>query len=278
MEKTIESGLKYVDNGVSSDRLIVLVGGLGDVHNGFYSMNIMEFGQEEGIRVVSLGLRSMPDYNYYTINNDVQDLQVFYKELRMKEYACIWFIGHSTGCQILMLFASAVALRDSEIIILQAPVSDREYEESRNNNLKKTLGIASKLSEIMRFENAKNDPDLDKHQMILYLRHNDTPFRADRFLSLFQKGGTEDFFSIGQEIDHINACSAKVYAILSLYDEYVVSPIDEIEEHLKGIRNMQKVYRIKADHGLLEGFDEFISVLHEIISQTGRETGLEVSP
>ncbi|EIJ87333.1 hypothetical protein NEQG_02456 [Nematocida parisii ERTm3] len=267
MERCIECGLKYKDNDVQSDRLIVLIGGLGDTHKGFYTDVLMKFGVYYGIRVFSLGLRSMPDYNYYTIHDDVEDVQKFYKALGMDKYAGVWYIGHSTGCQVLMLFASKKVYRESEVIILQAPVSDREYEESTNPNLLRTLEIARKLNEIMQFENQKEELDERKHQMVLYMRHNGLPFRADRILSLFEKSGDEDFFSIGQSTDSANRSKTKAYAVVSKSDEYMVSPINEVIEQLKRIKNMQGVYTIEADHSLVYGMDKFLKILECIINQ-----------
>ncbi|KAH9386785.1 uncharacterized protein NEMAJ01_1681 [Nematocida major] len=253
MKKTA-SGLAYCDNGVESEYLIVLVGGLGDTADGFYSGEMMDRGASMGVRVFSLGLRSMPNYGLHSIHDDVHDVSVMYTELGMQAYAGVWFIGHSTGCQVLMLYAQAHKPRKSEVFILQAPVSDREYEESVNPEIKSVVEAAERL-----IESAEETDSV-------FLMYKNSQIRADRIISLFKPGGDEDFFSTDQKIECFNRFNADMYCILSAFDEYAVKPVEEIARHFRKVPGMKKVCVIESDHSLTYGRERFFEALEQIVS------------
>lgn len=272
IRKSIKSGLEYYDNKVESERIIILIGGLGDTPDGFYSKEVMKFGKENGIKVISLGLRSMPYYYLYRIEEDLEDLTAFYKELKISAYKNAWFIGHSTGCQILMLFSQEKEKRDSEVFILQAPVSDREYEESKNSRLKLDVREAEYiLSHFKKFIRRYRLCE-DKVFMFYNYEYQNTKFLLYRFLSLFKKGGTEDFFSLDQDPSYLNKSETDIYSIVSTEDEYIVKPIEQIVNHLKKIRNMKKIYLLPGDHGFTQDISPFLGTLKEIISLSVKET------
>ncbi|KAI5190722.1 hypothetical protein NEMIN01_1187 [Nematocida minor] len=263
-KKVTQSGLEYYDNNILSSSVFILVGGLGDSMDGFYVDSMMQFGIKNNHRVLSVGLRSMPHYGLYTIDDDVQDINSFYTDLEIEGYEYVWFIGHSTGCQVLMLYSMRKKMKENETIVLQAPVSDREHAESKSVNVKEKIKVAQKLVEMMN----------ENEGMILYLSHEEGIIRADRFISLFMEGGKEDFFSLGQSTKHLNPSNAKIFSILSTEDEYVVSPIDKIVEHLKSIAGMEDVYLVRSNHGFTgehgsTGLSDFLQIISCIIAKSG---------
>lgn len=268
--KVSESGIVYYENRIESENMIFLVGGLGDMANGFYTSEIFQFGAHNRCKTISIQLRSMPEYGLYTIDSDVEDVAQLYTDLSINNYKSVVFIGHSTGCQILLLYSICKKKRSTEVIVLQAPVSDREYEERANPSLSETLALAEDLSQTM---DKRNSIDQNKEEnTVLYLKYRGMPMRADRFISLFKKGGKEDFFSIGQKTSHLNKSETRIYAVLSKYDEYQTAPIEKSLEQIKSIPHMEETFLINSTHGLvgtdqfsLSGLEEFCSILKRIL-------------
>ncbi|KAI5187492.1 hypothetical protein NEHOM01_2219 [Nematocida homosporus] len=243
----IISGVLVVNNRVESCSKLIYIGGLGDSVVGGYVGQLMEFGRKHGVQVISLGLRSMPYYGMHSINDDVVDLETVYKYLELDSQDSVWLLGHSTGCQVIMLFLGEK--RDSRIkgAILQGPVSDREYEEHTNPHLAEQIKIAEQTSGVLPF----------KHQGQYII--------AERFLSLFKEGGKEDFFSLGQETGHMNQAQVPLYAIVSSQDEYLVADSEAVKTHLMSISNMVNVEILEGNHSLLDNLPQFFKILAEIV-------------
>jgi alpha-beta hydrolase superfamily lysophospholipase len=71
----------------------------------------------------------MPNYKIYTIDNDVEDV---HKIVQLNKNKKITLFGHSTGCQIALIYLKSHGSSQISSVILQAPCSDVEYEEHLN--------------------------------------------------------------------------------------------------------------------------------------------------
>ncbi|KAI5172118.1 hypothetical protein NEFER03_1363 [Nematocida sp. LUAm3] len=239
----------YISNKVSSEVAIVYVGGLGGNPMEGYVKDLLLFGETNKIRVFSLSLRSMPLYQNFLIEDDVSDLHTFYKN-KLQIYKELYIIGFSTGAQILMLWCSSIT--NNVTLILHGPVSDREYEESVNKELPLQLRAA---------EQSKGFVSFPRHPKI----------RAERFLSLFKKGGTEDIFSVGQKVTHLNPNRLRIFSLVGEHDEYIVTPRDTYTAHLYSIPGMQKVSFIPGDHALSDNTPGVLSFIQHIIQHTNKQ-------
>ena len=66
----------------------------------------------------------MPNYKIFTINNDVEDLHKIVEQNKNRK---VTLLGHSTGCQVALLYLKTYGTSEIYSIILQAPCSDVEY-------------------------------------------------------------------------------------------------------------------------------------------------------
>ena len=138
-------------------------------------------------------------------------------------------IGHSTGCQNaihLTKYGESDILEDLKGIVLQAPVSDREYVMVENpTQYKENIEYARRLQ-----EQGKEDEMMPRSAFW-------APITAYRFLSLQDKGGDDDFFSsdytdeeMAVRLKHVGQCGQffglRALVAFSKEDEYVPSHID----------------------------------------------------
>lgn len=237
----------YATNGKSSTEAILYIQGLGDVLGSGCTKILNEFATSKNLFFVGIGTRSMPNYGIYQIENDAEDIECVYNHLQMKKYRRVWMIGHSTGCQALMIYAERA--KSNTAFILQAPVSDREYEEKIDKNLKKRISIAENMN--------KN--------MIMPEKHNGNYITAGRYLDLFQKGGKEDIFSLGEDTSRVNRSNHRIYAIVSKNDEFLAVPLQKHIDHLKSINGMQSVTVIEAEHNPENEKEAVTAAINEIL-------------
>jgi Protein of unknown function (DUF1749) len=106
-------------------------------------------------------------------------------------------LGHSTGCQDLVylwknLSPTNILKSKIKLLVLQAPVSDREGSEVNDPDLPKKLQHCQQL--------------VDEGQGNEMVPRNFfwAPITAQRFLDLHSKGGTDDFFSSDFTDDELN--------------------------------------------------------------------------
>ncbi|OAG29624.1 hypothetical protein NEDG_00757 [Nematocida displodere] len=222
---------------------IVVVGGLGDgLFTIPYVQPLMQFGYAHNLVVITAKFRSMPHYGLYTIEDDVSDLERVNRLCDTSSFEKVFMIGHSTGCQVLMEYIQRQA-NSKETIILQGPVSDREYEESTNPMLHAQLEAAKASKGVLPFT------------------HNHQPITAERFLDLFQRGGREDWVSIGGCTRGLNPHEREMYSVISRKDEYLRVEPETLRTHLESITGMKKVFIVDGRHSL-EGAEEvFLDVL-----------------
>jgi alpha-beta hydrolase superfamily lysophospholipase len=63
----------------------------------------------------------MPNYRIFPISSDIEDL---HKIVLQNQGNKIILLGHSTGCQVSMLYLKIHGSQNISKVILQAPVSD----------------------------------------------------------------------------------------------------------------------------------------------------------
>ena len=92
-------------------------------------------------------------------------------------------MGHSTGCQISVAYAASGRQRELVSgIVLQAPVSDREY-------------MATLPETETHLAAAESMVAAGKGQELMPISADEAPISADRFVSLAGRGGADDMFS-----------------------------------------------------------------------------------
>eukprot|EP00937_MAST-01D_sp_MAST-1D-sp2_P002615 g2615.t1 len=131
-------------------------------------------------------------------------------------------MGHSTGCQIAVQFVRRGSRRGwVRGIILQAPVSDREYMAT----LPGTRGHLELAQRLVRE---------DRGAELLPRAADEAPICAERFASLAGRGGEDDLFSSdlsGEELDeclgHVRRAGVLSLVVFSAADEYVPAHVDK---------------------------------------------------
>ncbi|KAI5192278.1 hypothetical protein NECID01_1872 [Nematocida sp. AWRm77] len=238
----------YVTNDTESPVCIVLVNGLGDAWDSTYAQSLFRYGRKQGISVVSLHLRSMPEVNGLSIWDDCEDICSMYKTCALDKYTRVCFVGHSSGAQALLIFATQTVLAPEKVVfVLQGAVSDREYEEKTNKSLPKQLEVCRSTTGNIPFAH-------------LYSR-----IHCCRFIDLFSAGSPEDFFSVGQPTLHLNPHKYSVYFVVGECDEYIVVPLNMHISHLKGIPGTKAVCVLPGNHALQGCEDKFFCLLENAL-------------
>jgi pimeloyl-ACP methyl ester carboxylesterase len=126
----MESKLVAFTNDIESNIVILYIGGLGDtLLSTPFTSEMLDFCTSKKVRIIIPQLKSMPNYRIFPISSDVEDLHKIVEKNKGKK---IILLGHSTGCQVSMVYLKKYGSKDINQVILQAPVSDVEYEESIN--------------------------------------------------------------------------------------------------------------------------------------------------
>lgn len=170
---------------------------------------------------------SYSGYGTGTLDRDVEELSQFIQHLS-EEWNCkrIMIIGHSTGCQIaihLTNYGPEEILSYLYGIVLQAPVSDQE------------AGTLSPETERYLVWAREQPPEISHTLMPIDAHY--TPITIERYLSLFDYNGQDDYFSsyhkdheFQQKFRGIRTRSLTLKRILVAYsmnDEYVPPSIDK---------------------------------------------------
>jgi pimeloyl-ACP methyl ester carboxylesterase len=230
---------------LESEKALVLVPGLGDrVFSLAYIDDLRCACHSKGVALVHFEMRSLPHYGLHLISEDVEDIRDVHRFL-LEIYREVMFLGHSTGCQDLLLYARELELPTT--FVLQGPVSDREYELSVNPELEAQLEIARSTEGVLPFT------------------HRGEFVRGDRFVDLFSRGGKEDLFSLGQEVDGKKSPHA-LHFLISGEDEYLVVDAFLLKERLEMFPGCTNVRIIGgADHGITRGRAEFIEIIKGLL-------------
>lgn len=115
---------------------------------------------------------------------ELQELIQYLSEFRNGQQFAL--VGHSTGCQDAVYFlrhAKPSCRAKMRLVVLQAPVSDREGAQDQDPKLQEKLGFAETLVQA------------GKGQEMVPRDFFWAPMTAQRFVDLHEKGGSDDFFS-----------------------------------------------------------------------------------
>ncbi|KAH7354110.1 dolichol-phosphate mannosyltransferase [Plectosphaerella cucumerina] len=205
---------------------IIFVGGLGDgPHTVPFVRPLAEHLASAGLdySVFEIRIRSsFTGFGYSSLANDVEDISSLVAYLREQGKQKIVLMGHSTGSQDCIEYATNKE-QPVDGFILQGPVSDRE-------------GAANFLDADVLRDSCKLAADMiaeGKGQWMLrpeQVGHCFDPINAYRWHSLISKGGDDDYFSSDLDEETVskfwNRFEKPALALYSAEDEHVPASVD----------------------------------------------------
>jgi hypothetical protein len=259
----------------------ILLGGLSD---GLlpvpYTQQLQHVCQQHDWSLVQPVLSSSyTGFGHGSLQRDCDELQELLNYLitfrNGKEFA---LIGHSTGCQDVIYFmkhATTVLTCRIRLVVLQAPVSDREDAMQQNQY-------------DTRLEYAMQHVQDGKGQEMLPRSFFWAPITAQRYVDLNVRGGTDDYFSsdftdqeLVERLHHVGShVDLRVLVAFSGADEYVPSHVNSemLTQRLVAAMNSncpqdkpvaEGLYIPSGNHNLSEGPDDattFVNKISEILS------------
>ncbi|KAF9108105.1 hypothetical protein BGX29_003301 [Mortierella sp. GBA35] len=265
----------------NSQGSVVFVAGLLDGYNALPYLPLLSKYLEEhlGFSLIQVMLSSSHmGYGISSLQDDVKELDILFTFLREERAKTrLFFIGHSTGCQDAIAFATYGRNRAAvQGMVLQGPVSDREYMASTMDMYEMYLETAQKMI---------NNGEAQE----LMPRETDVaPITAYRFNSLAAIGGDDDMFSSDIPFDTMQAIFRQVKTplimVLSGKDEYVPHNVnkEQLTSKLSSAcpSSLGAVILPEADHAIsdvssqktfCETVVQFIQKVLQILEQEERE-------
>jgi hypothetical protein len=280
------------NNDLLSTRKCILLGGLSD---GLlpvpYTQRLEEVCcQHQWSLVQPILSSSYTGFGHGSLQRDCDELQELMQYLTAyrngKEYA---IVGHSTGCQdaIYFLQHGDADLRSKlRLIVLQAPVSDREGPMQEEGYTEKLLHAQTLVAD------GNGDGMLPRSYFW-------APITAQRFVDLNERGGRDDYFSsdftdeeLAQRLQHVGGAeehsNLQVLVATSGADEYVPSHIDTAaltdrlvaamnsqcrspdDDHKSNKMAAESLYLETANHNLSEGPEDAENFIRRISDMLGR--------
>ncbi|ELA42800.1 uncharacterized protein VICG_00115 [Vittaforma corneae ATCC 50505] len=234
-------------NGVESDNTVVLIGGLGDnVLSLPYCTLLNEFCKNNRLSLIIPQLRSMPKYKTTSVDFDVEDI----RDVVAGTNGHVALIGHSTGCNDILLFLNEYRPENVKCVILQGPVSDTE-SISRGK-------VDAVLETIEKSDGSQKYVELSDNSIWL----------KERYISLYSINGKEDLFSsyLSDELFSRWRGTVPILSILSGKDEYCENP------PIRKFELMGDVQVIgDGDHSLSSEKcqAEFINIVYQFLTKVG---------
>lgn len=229
-------------NEIESSKTIVFLDGLdGNILSNAYISKLNEFCISKNISLVIPQLRSMPNYRIAPIDFDIEDIKSVLRTVKGE----IVLMGHSTGCNDILLYLESHSNLAIKGVILQAPVSDTESSDEQ------AVKVKLKLIE----DSNPNELYIELPQIGLW--------RKERYISLYKKYGKEDVFSSYLDDSMFSKWikKIKILAVLSGSDEYakkdmknkfsLMGKVCEIEDADHSISNKE------LQNILIEEIDKF---------------------
>jgi pimeloyl-ACP methyl ester carboxylesterase len=230
-------------------------------------------------------------FGHGDLNRDTQEFAQLLVYLKTHHHAqTVAMIGHSTGCQNSIHFLKHAPDHDHHedltallrIVVLQAPVSDREDAMTRPE-YQSNIDCARSL-----LEQGREDEMMPRSAFW-------APITAKRFLDLQDRLGADDFFSsdftdeeLIERLGHVGQCDSlqTVLVAFSGADEYVANHVDT-ETLTQRLCDAMNHHRLKDDappvaipfyiptgnHNLSESkgdatrfVDKVVELLHNVVS------------
>lgn len=241
-----KKGLLVFKNGVESDSVLVLIGGLdSNLLSLPYCALLNEFCKNNGLSLVIPQLRSMPSYKTTSISSDIEDI----RDVVAGISGSVVLVGHSTGCNDILLFLGEHRADNVKCAVLQGPVSDTESVPRDK---------AEAVLEAIRSSDSK--------QRYIELSDNSL-WLKERYISLYSRNGKEDLFSSYLDDDSFSKWRGviPILSVLSGKDEYCKNPIVE------KFKLMGDVHVIEdGDHSLTSEKcqAEFVAALHQFLAKS----------
>ncbi|KDP40101.1 hypothetical protein JCGZ_02099 [Jatropha curcas] len=248
----------------------IFIGGLTD---GFLATEYLEplaiaLDREKWSLVQLLMSSSYTGYGTSSLQQDAMEIDQLISYLINKENSeGVVLLGHSTGCQDIVHYmrTSAACSRAVRAAILQAPVSDREYNATLPNtaamiDLASSMIAEGRGSELMPRE---ADPS--------------SPITAYRYHSLCSYMGDDDMFSSDLSDDQLKTrlghmCNTPCQVIFSMADEYVPDYVDKkalVERLCKAMGGAEKVEIEHGNHSLSNRVTEAVQAIIDFIKREG---------
>nr|CAB3456082.1 unnamed protein product [Digitaria exilis] len=249
---------------------VIFIGGLTD---GLLATDYLEplslaLEVEKWSLVQPLLSSSYTGYGISSLEQDALELDQLISYLINKENSeGVILLGHSTGCQDIVHymrtnFACSKAVSG---VILQAPVSDREYRATLPETAE-MIDLAAKMIG-------------EGHGMDLMPReaNPDAPITAYRYHSLCSYMGDDDMFSsdlsedqLRQRLGHMSTTQCQV--IFSMGDEYVPEYVDKkalVERLCRALGGAEKVEIEWGNHSLSNRVQEAVRAIVDFVKREG---------
>lgn len=249
---------------------VIFIGGLSD---GLLATDYLEplslaLVVEKWSLVQPLLSSSYTGYGISSLEQDALELDQLIGYLINKENSeGVILLGHSTGCQDIVHymrtnFACSKAVSG---VILQAPVSDREYRATLPETAE-MIDLAAKMISEGR------GMDLMPREA-----NSDAPITAYRFHSLCAYMGDDDMFSsdlsedqLRQRLGHMSTTQCQV--IFSMGDEYVPEYVDKealVDRLCRALGGAEKVEIKWGDHALSNRVQEAVRAVVDFVKREG---------
>ncbi|PUZ69178.1 hypothetical protein GQ55_2G088300 [Panicum hallii var. hallii] len=249
---------------------VIFIGGLTD---GLLATDYLEplsiaLEVEKWSLVQPLLSSSYSGYGISSLEQDALELDQLISYLINKENSeGVILLGHSTGCQDIVHymrtnFACSKAVSG---VILQAPVSDREYRATLPETAE-MIDLAAKMISEGR------GMDLMPREA-----NPDAPITAYRYHSLCSYMGDDDMFSsdlsedqLRQRLGHMSTTQCQV--IFSMGDEYVPEYVDKkalVDRLCRALGGAEKVEIEWGNHALSNRVQEAVRAIVDFVKREG---------
>ncbi|CAN6203393.1 unnamed protein product [Urochloa humidicola] len=249
---------------------VIFIGGLTD---GLLATDYLEplslaLEVEKWSLVQPLLSSSYTGYGISSLEQDALELDQLISYLINKENSeGVILLGHSTGCQDIVHymrtnFACSKAVSG---VILQAPVSDREYRATLPETAE-MIDLAAKMISEGR------GMDLMPREA-----NPDAPITAYRYHSLCSYMGDDDMFSsdlsedqLRQRLGHMSTTQCQV--IFSMGDEYVPEYVDKkalVDRLCRALGGAEKVEIEWGNHALSNRVQEAVRAIVDFVKREG---------
>lgn len=248
---------------------LILIHGMTD---GFMSLNYTEYLSRELLKIdyslVQVNLSSsFYQFGVASLQSDCRELTQLVKYIKNEyNFKNIVFLGHSTGTQDSLFFAKHSEM--SKLIdgfILQSAVSDRDIISTMENTP-------------CMLEEARQLKAAGKVDSVLSERFDGAVITAGRYLSLAERLGDDDMFSIDLTKEEMEQIIPKVQVPISLCysaeDEYVFDREGQrqmamrLDDILKQSSQKVDMVYFSGDHGLSkpECYTPFVEYVCNFVS------------